>query len=206
MSEFRKTMLAAALAVMSLHAQAVTSYTFDFDGELRYCQVICGLPEPETTYSHPYGWSGKLTLTAPDGDGTFAIDVFAAEPILSLVQPNYFPPIQETDRRFSLGNGGPFTAVVAGGQLVSLIGAAHPFGGLDTWTFHGTTVSFTSPAIYRVTDASFGTATLGLAAPIPEPETWALLVAGLGAIGVVRRKAKKGVTAMQGFEPLSTHQ
>ena len=182
---------AAALAVMAMQAQAVTTYTFAFDGELRYCQVICGLPEPETTYSHPYGWSGKLTLTAPDGDGTFAIDVFAAEPILSLVQPNYFPPIQETDRRFSLGNGGPFTAVVAGGQLVSLIGAAHPFGGFDTWTFHGTTVSFTSPAIYRVTDASFGTATLDLAAPIPEPETWALMLAGVGLLAVRRRKAPR---------------
>jgi hypothetical protein len=25
--------------------------------------------------------------------------------------------------------------------------------------------------------------------PVPEPETWALLVAGLGAIGAVRRKS-----------------
>jgi hypothetical protein len=178
---------AAALAVMSLQAQAVTTYTFGFDGEQWDCSSICGFPGDQV--SGPYDWSGTLALTAPDGDGTFTNDAFGnAPPILTLTLLNHLL----RDYVFGPGYGGPLSAVVSGGQLVSLTGAMQPSHDFGTWTLEGTTMRFSSPAVYRSSPASYGTATLDLAAPIPEPETWALLLAGFGVMGTLaRRRARQ---------------
>ena len=182
---FHRLAAAAALAVMSLQAQAVTTYTFGFDGEQWDCSSICGFPG--TTDSGPYDWSGTLALTAPDGDGTFVNDVSgSAPPILSLSLLDYLL----RDYPFGAGYGGPLSAVVSGGQLVSVTGAMTPSHDFGTWTLEGTTMRFSSPAIYRTSPASYGHATLDLAAPVPEPETWPLLLAGVAVVGGVARRRR----------------
>jgi len=180
---------AAALAVMSLQAQAVTTYTFDFAGTQTHfpddweCGGVC----PPGTRDTTSDWRGSLALALPDGDGTFLFDWSGVEPNMTLT---LHQPWQTTP--FSLGfpPGPLFGAVVSGGRVSALTGSALLFDstGPTTWAFDGLAVFFNDPASHHY-GRTFGSGTLAVAA-IPEPGTWALLLAGLAFVGrVARRRA-----------------
>jgi hypothetical protein len=176
---------AAALAMAALHAQAVTTYTFDFAGT--QVHVVdpqeCNAPVcPEVLISP---WNGSLTLTTPDGDGTFLFNGDFSDPNMTLAL--------NREQSFFLGGPlGPFSAVIEDGALTSLTGRAR-IGPPATWTFDGSAVSYFDPQSSRH-GSTIGNATLALPAlPVSESETWAMLLAGLGLTGVVRRRRSRVV-------------
>ena len=67
-------------------------------------------------------------------------------------------------------------------------------GAVDTWTVSATAVAAgsywlqVSGSMMSATSGAFGGATTTAAAPVPEPGTYAMLLAGLGLVGALARK------------------
>jgi hypothetical protein len=179
------TLSALALAIASVAANAVTTYLLDFQGTSVHFRNAFECPgficEPPAVFS-PF--IGTLTLTAPDGDGTFTFDGSTSPGNLTLTlgQFGHSTPLE-------LGNlGHPlFGAVISGGQVTALTGSAQQFDGTGptTWLFADMTTDVTDPASTHQGPTNSHAVIM---AAVPEPETWALLVAGLGAGGMARRR------------------
>jgi len=178
----------AALAVMSLHAHAVTTYTFGVDGTQTHFLDAWECPgsvcAPGTPLVVTNDWHATLTLTAPDGDGAFAFDWSGAEPNLKLALEQHGIT---TPFSFGMPPGPLFGAEVRGGQVVGLTGSGLLSGAPPgVWTFVGAGLSFDTPHQHHY-GRTFGSGTLAVA-PIPEPGTWALFAAGLFAVARITRK------------------
>ncbi len=112
---------------------------------------------------------------------------------------------------FSLGaNSNVTSAVLSFGNIVGGAYSLYSFGtdglmgttddvGLGAWTFGPTThtVSLNAGSYYysvlggATASASYAIASSAVAAPVPEPETYALLGAGLGIIGFVASRRRR---------------
>ena len=90
--------------------------------------------------------------------------------------------------------GGTGTGGTAGDTLVST-GASLQSGSMDVWTLSSDNLTagdyyiLVSGNLVSDTSASFGGAVM--MAPVPEPETYGMMLAGLGVLGVLARRRKQ---------------
>ena len=133
-----------------------------------------------------FPWTGTVSLTAPtEADGSFSPTAFAVDAqtwVFSSANLNgYF-----------LAFGGPFFTVADGLVSSVSLSASVPGGsprfqqsfGLSGMTAHGTLLSITTTTIplFYANDA------VGVLTNVPEPETYALMLAGLAALGLASRQ------------------
>lgn len=159
----RKTLVAAALACAGFGSQAATVIV-NFSSNAFDGGTLAG-----QTFSGQFSFNDQ-SLTA----GTSSL------PLLSLT--------------FNLGGqsytlsqalAGTTAAVFDNGALVG-VNAVYSAGGQDVELSSG----FGAPyAFYQTSASNYGFADLTFA-PVPEPETWALMLGGLGAIGLLARRRK----------------
>jgi hypothetical protein len=133
-------------------------------------------------------WDGADSANGPD---RFGLEINGVEVYVTTL--SNFPP--------SRTNGG--TLIATGSYIGNALypDSAWDFtnvAGLQNIAYGGTTVTYRigagGPNYFGGTDESWGVdnfrVTLNVAAPIPEPETYALMLAGLGLIGAIARRKK----------------
>lgn len=168
-------LLAACLA--SGGARANATFQFALSGELA-AQVGCGDPSCTTPGEVVFPWTGKLTVvldTAADGvyDNSDLVSFDLASTCCTFHEPAFTPL--------------PFFAsfTVADGQLTSIDAVYYDPTYWDiVTTFGGLSVSYFQPLIF-FTPVTTGSAVL---TPVPEPATWAMLVAALALAAALRRR------------------
>jgi hypothetical protein len=133
-------------------------------------------------------WDGVDLTNGPD---TFRLTINGVEAYATTL--SNFPP--------SSTNGG--TLIASGSYIGNSLypDSAWDFtnvAGLQNIPYSGTTVTYRfiggGPNYFGGTDESWGVdnfrVTLNVAAPIPEPETYALMLAGLGLVGAIARRRR----------------
>jgi hypothetical protein len=156
--------LALATALAAVSAQAVTTYAFTGTSVMTFDPAGCipctsGVPPPRTS-----PWIGSVTFDV-DSDGTYELVPW------TLAGAVNFEPT----------HGVSFSLTIEDGKIAAINSG---FGGLS---FSTTGLRFHHIEDYvGVQDAQ---ATWNTTAPVPEPETWALMLAG---VGLLLRRAKKG--------------
>lgn len=214
MPAITRALIASAFAVTSFTAQAETftvdffgnglSDTYDvdhFDNSLVDFTSNMGarnIVEPELTFTG---------LTFMGVDNYFSMSM--TEPIESvtlnfvrITSLEFSSGLAETGYVYGMGTKGVAEAQLLDGEFagdaVSMTFTTNdnfPFQNLS-WEFRSPQYTFVDPetgetistgyALYGLDSVSFNTVT----APIPEPETYAMMLAGLGAIGFVSRRKK----------------
>jgi hypothetical protein len=123
------------------------------------------------------------------GTGTGGTGMNSLEAIISSISPSASTGLAITG--LSLYN--------STGTLVSS-GTSLSTGAVDVWTINGSNLMAgnyylqVSGNLVGTTSAAFGGA-LAMAAPVPEPETYGMMLAGLGVLGVLARRRKAGKQA-----------
>ncbi len=179
--------LASAIClVMSLFAapvQAVETFTLRYagTGHLAFdCFPVLCLP-----FTTP--WISTVTVqTVSRADGVYSLNGYPPEnpantlTFLSLVSDTYgFVFDISTHETVNA----VLTATIQGGRVTSIDGSL--FSSPAIWGFSGVEVGFGQPLIGKTGPYS------GQAAVIPEPETYALMLAGLVAGAWARRRTKR---------------
>lgn len=155
--------------------------------------LFAAIDSLDGTGSFPSGDFFRVTL-----DGTQIFRESFANALASQVQSYVSPAGVELARRTDLGFGGP------GGFFTD---SAYDFGAdpqFSNIAHSGSNAVFTfvmeGEGVQSLDDESWAMDNLsvslnGVTAPVPEPETYALMLAGLGALGWVarRRKARPGL-------------
>jgi hypothetical protein len=132
-----------------------------------------------------FPWTGTVTIvTASDANG-----VYTGASLLGLdFETNTVRFNLDAIRNSSTFFGEPYSVTLAGGQVVSVDFAIHltPGGGVlapTVLTWGGLSGGYNEPVSHSVGQTFYS----GTLVPIPEPQTWALLLAGLVATGFLRQ-------------------
>jgi len=155
-----------------LAASAAQAVEFDYT----YSGTLVTLRQDNSSTRQP--WSGTFAfITSSDADGVYGCDVCGGDYRELIIFDGFFRDW-----------GGDLALVLSGGALESLGGTfRYHYTFPPTYTIDGTTLTLFDPEpIAQLT--FFGTATLAPVTAVPEPETWALLLAGLAVIGAGSRR------------------
>jgi len=195
----RLSAIALAIAASSA-AHAVATYSFTYEGTQFSYPASCSQSSCDPGPTSP--WSGTLTLTvtggvnftsqgevAPYGDGTFGStwDGYTGRDI----DPN-------TEITISVDGHNPLNlnrnvSVTVFNNRVSIFGNTQQFypgvGNTALYIFNGKSIDMGAVGPDRSETYAHGILTA-----VPEPESWALMLAGFGVIGALgqRRLARKG--------------
>ena len=148
--------------------------------------------------------AGGLTFAAGGGISTLA-PLFDADSVLglaSLSDVQTLSPIDALAGTPAAGNllvlsldSRRLVEIDRTGKLLSFLDLA----ALTPQAIEGVTVDETGTIYLVAEDSGTANSRLIVLAPIPEPETWALMVAGLAALGITgRRRARRAARAVEG--------
>ncbi len=203
---------AALLAVAGASQAAITVYTtqasylaaVSASGVDTYTgfSIVGSTPSPITRSAGPYGYTASVTTTSFFGAGT------TANPWLSTNTASDSITFGTFTGGVSAAGGNFFGSDIAGAFSagnVTLV-ATDSLGATSTQTIVGATTSsflgfvstglMTSLVLSAVQPTpnflwpTTDNLTLGVAAPIPEPQTYAMLLAGLGFVGYMARRRR----------------
>jgi hypothetical protein len=177
----KKRLIAFVMAAAMAPAQAITHYTLALTGSgvhfIDWWQCRC---ERVDTFD----WVGKIDVDAPDGDGAFRSLTWNLD----------------SDRIISNGPGGIVELSESGVDafITVLNGLITSFGDDSGGVYgravrySGMTATIMNGSLGHHGGSIFGHAVLTTVSPIPEPETWVLMLAGLGALSVLRKRRLLG--------------
>jgi hypothetical protein len=143
----------------------------------------CSPQQACTPFSVP--WTGTVTIvTASDANGVYTGGSLLGLDFVTNRASFNLDAIRNSSQAF----GEPYSVTLAGHQVASVDFAIHltPGSGVlapTVLSFSGLSGGYNEPVSHSV-GATFYSATL---VPIPEPQSWALLLAGLAATGVLRQ-------------------
>ena len=184
--------LAASIACFVGSASA-DSFSFDLTGGGIYDQNNGLYPPPQAAPGAPFDWFGRLTIqTSSSLDGIYS--AYADE------FPGSVGPlsVQFTSNLASFSTGGvtpgatfyiPPYVVVSGGQITSIRTSVDLFSSIFV-RFDGLHADYVNSGDNSYKGVAVGTFVPSVAA-VPEPESYALLLAGLAAIGAVQRGRRR---------------
>lgn len=175
--------LAAALALAAIVPAHAADYSLTFAGtKTHYVNPFeCGgggICPPGTPPVVSSPWSGTLLITAPSEDGSYTVESFSllAASIDGRALSLYVP-LGET-----------FVVTIAGAKVASLDGDTSQGTPPQRFTFDGMSVHWLQRAEHHYGETSGDAQIAGVVTHAPEPETWALLLAGIAL--VAHRKAR----------------
>jgi len=185
-------MAAAAALVSAAPANAATTLAFSGTGRTVSSGGQSGAPAPGTIFDV----SGSLTLQGVDSAFSGGILFYSGGPgtVDRYIESYTFAFV---DRSTGFRYTGTSTDVFQGGSAVIDRGQVRSFGLLGGNDPETTIVSnnyFSQSSFYPFVPSFQGFYTLapGLAAPVPEPASWALMIGGFGIIGGALRRRTIG--------------
>ena len=172
-----------AMTLFAAPVQAVETFTLRYGGT-GHLAFDC-FPVPCLPFTTP--WISTVTVQTVSGsDGVYSLNGFPPNnpantlTFLSLVSDTYgfVFDVSTQDTLSAI-----LTATVQGGRVTSIDGSL--FISPAIWRFAGIEVDFNQPMFGKTGPFS------GHAAMVPEPETYALMIAGLAAGAWARRRTKR---------------
>lgn len=186
MKNVRQLLIAVAFSLPSAYASAVQVFDFTLSGEAFVS--LAPFPLPPVYEFLPVTGTARVTLADGD-DGVYTGAAFQGFSAF-LEVGNRFEPGFSRSESFggdgsSFGFNGPSRVELAGGHVTNIYLFPNAY-----WTVNQ--LVLTVPLIGRDYSTSLR---LVEVTPVPEPETWALMLAGLAGVGYAARRPKRGSAA-----------
>lgn len=204
---------ALALSAMALSAQAATTTYSDYDD---WSDNVSGIFTVETFNNYDYSGGGSQFVYLNPSVNYSGITYAADNALIAGISKNYGGDAAYLKSNYlAWGNGSPNTLKIdlggtsnafsmkigdyqgsVGSYFVELSnGDTFTVAGNNAFTFFGaiTTSAFSSIKITGATGVSIDNFGYGAVTPVPEPETYAMLLGGLALMGVIARRRSKQV-------------
>ncbi len=139
-------------------------------------------------------WTSEQTFVGVDGDFSDAVNGIAASLVFDFINPvSQVGAFLNYDPTFVYGGGLPLQMFIAaydanGVEIDSHFVPVNTPGGINEGAFFGISTTGNTIARFEVSAPYAVVDDLKFAASVPEPGTWALLAAGLGAMALSARR------------------